>query len=547
MLTLKFYKNVNIDKDFNDVLYFLSPQAFETYLQDYLDEIVSDIPQYFDGKNEVVAKKYFEDDNYLLIYDTNSETRKYKFYFIDNVEFLNSGNVKYYLTLDVFHTYQYSITMKPSLMVKGHLNRMKPNPIIWTDAKSNTGYNLNLYSSNTNKLIDPYTSSSKVSIIAVIQTSNTSYIGFTTLTGINEIKTWLTALENLHLYGGLTTTFQIFGLYIIPNFDLKEKYNDLIPSGAIVDSYPYFDDIYLTSAQSIETKIYLVRDFYTYHYEGEEGQEIEIQTGYVSFIQEYRIASKHPYTTQSPSRLNNRYFIGTINNNQEIANILNDNQDMNLYLCINCDKQVEIILRYQMLEINLTNSFEIPFKNDDYSLYMNRNKATIEASNTSNALQLASSIGLGALGVALAPATAGLSAGLVTGAIGSSISYGASVIKQNATLKDARNQISRADNLNNGAILMLLYGVGCFEYTAQNDEAIAYDINKNGYECNTKIDTFKPSNISQNNFIYTKFNDIQLYGDFNVNIRTQLRNIFNKGVRIWYDTTNYLNDVNYYK
>lgn len=543
MLTLKFYKNVNIDKDFNDVLYFVSPQAFETYLQDYLDEIVADIPQYFDGKNEVVAKKYFEDDNYLLIYDTNSETRKYKFYFIDNVEFMNNGFVKYYLTLDVYHTYQYSITMKPSLMVKGHLNRMKSNPIIWTDAKSNTGYNLNLYSSNTNKLIEPYTSSTKVSIIAVIQTSNTSFIGFTTLTGINNIKTWLTSLENLHLYGGLTTTFQIFGLYIIPNFDLKEKYNDLIPAGAIVDSYPYFDDVYLTSAQSVETKIYLVRDFYTYHY-GEEG---EIETGYVPFIQEYSIASMNPYTTQSPSRLNNRYFIGTINNNQEIANILNDNQNMYLNLCINCDKQVEIILRYQMLEINLTNSFEIPFKNDDYSLYMNRNKATIEASNTSNALQLASSIGLGALGVALAPATAGLSAGLVTGAIGSSISYGASVIKQNATLKDARNQISRADNLNNGAILMLLYGVGCFEYTVPNDEAIAYDINKNGYECNTKIETFKPSNITQNNFIYTKFNDIQLYGDFNVNIRTQLRNIFNKGVRIWYDATNYLNDVNYYK
>lgn len=543
MLTIKFYKNVNIDKDFNDVLYFVSPQAFETYLENYLDETISNIPQFFDGKNEIVVNKYYEDDNYLMVYDSNSETRKYKFYFIDNVEFLNSGNIKYYLTLDAFHTYQYSITMKPSLLVRGHLNRMKNNPKIWTDAKSNTGYNLNLYSSNTNKLIEPYTSSSIVSIIAVIQTSNTSYIGFTTLTGIDSIKTWLTALENLHMYGGLTTTFQIFGLYIIPNFDLKEKYNDLIPAGTIVDSYPYFDNVYLTSAQSAETKIYLVRDYYTYHYSEDE----TIQTGYVPFIQEYTIAFNQPYTTQSTSRLYNRYFIGTINNNQEIANILNDNQNMYLNLCINCNKQVEIILRYQMLEINLTNSFEIPFKNDDYTLYMNRNKATIEASNTSNALQLASSIGLGALGVALAPATAGLSAGLVTGAIGSAVSYGASVIKQNATLKDARNQISRADNLNNGAILMLLYGVGCFEYTAPNDEAIDYDINKNGFECNTKVDTFKPLNIAQNNFIYTKFNDIQLYGDFNVNIRTQLRNIFNKGVRIWYDASNYLNDVNYNK
>lgn len=543
MLTIKFYKNVNIDKDFNDVLYFASPQAFETYLENYLDETISNIPQFFDGKNEIVVNKYQEDDNYLMVYDSNSETRKYKFYFIDNVEFLNSGNVKYYLTLDAFHTYQYSISMKPSLLVKGHLNRMKVSPKIWTDAKSNAGYNLNLYSNNCNKLIEPYTSSSKVSIIADIQTSNTSYIGFTTLTGINEIKTWLTALENLHMYGGLTTTFQIFGLYIIPNFDLKEKYNDLIPAGAIVDSYPYFDNVYLTSAQSSETKIYVVRDFYTYHYSEDE----TIETGYVPFIQEYTIASMQPFASQSTSRLYNRYFIGTINNNQEIANILNDNQNMYLNLCINCNKQIEIILRYQMLEINLTNSFEIPFKNDDYTLYMNRNKATIEASNTSNALQLASSIGLGALGVALAPATAGLSAGLVTGAIGSSISYGASVIKQNATLKDARNQISRADNLNNGAILMLLYGVGCFEYTAPNDEAIAYDINKNGFECNSKIDTFKPLDISQNNFIYTKFNDIELYGDFNVNIRTQLRNIFNKGVRVWYDATNYLNDVNYNK
>ena len=340
-------------------------------------------------------------------------------------------------------------------------------------------------------------------------------------------------LQNLHLYGGLNTTFEIQNLYIIPKFNLKTKYDDLIPYYSTADTLPYYDDVYLTNAtpHTASDTIYLVRDSYTYHYT--EGEETITETGYINFIQNYTIASKNAFKNSNVERIYNRYFVGALNNCQEISNVLNDNETMLLEIYINFNKQIEFIFRYGNIQLNLTNSFEIPFKNDDFSLYMNRNKAQIEAQNTSNATQLLSSIGMVGLGMALAPATAGLSTGLIAGAVGGGLSFATNTIKQNAKLQDAKNQITRNDNLNNGAIIMLMYGIGCFEYIPNSTASQTDEVKKFGYES------------TQPNYTYLQFQNVRLYADCNNSIISQLKNIFNRGVRIWYNTSQFMSDINY--
>lgn len=543
-LTIKIYKNVPLDKNYNDVLYFSQPANFETWLNTYIDDTKTNIPQYFDGKNEIILNNYYEDANYMLIYDTNSQSRPYKFYFIDRPEFINAGNIKYHLTLDVWHTYQYSITLKSSLLVKGHIDTILNSPKIWTDAKPVTTYKkANIENFCNNMLISPYTIGT-ITIIATISTSYMTYTAFGILNDVSEVNAFMANLQNLHLYGGLTTTFEIENLYIIPNFDLKEKYDDMIPYYATVDTYPYFDNVYLTqtSSHSAADTIFLVRDFFMYHYT--EGEETINETKYINFIQEFTISSKNAFKNNNISRLYNRYFVGALNNCQEISNVLNDNETMTLNLCINFNKQIEFIFRYSNIQINLTNSFEIPFKNDNYSLYMNRNRAQIEAQNTSNATQLLASIGMAGLGVALSPATAGLSTGLIAGAIGGGLSFANSAIKENAKIKDAKNQITRNDNLNNGAIIMLLYGIGCFEYVPNDTNSQNDEINKFGFECNDYVSTYKYQG-QQPNYAYLQYQDVRLYGDCNYNIIEQFKTIFNRGVRIWYNTAQFMEDINY--
>ena len=94
-LNVKIYKNTPLDKSYNDVMYFSQPANFVTWLNTYLDAEKNNLPQYFDGKNEIVLSTLYEDANYMLIYDTNS----------DNLEFAFSFSLFHFLPIDFLHHY----------------------------------------------------------------------------------------------------------------------------------------------------------------------------------------------------------------------------------------------------------------------------------------------------------------------------------------------------------------------------------------------------------------------------------------------------------
>ena len=244
-----------------------------------------------------------------------------------------------------------------------------------------------------------------------------------------------------------------------------------------------------------------------------------------------------------------RVIIGTLNNYREIDATGFTNQDdiMSLNLYMIQTKQIEIMLEVNNIKINLTSSFEIPFMNDEYILYLNQNQNQINVSNAQNAINMTLSlVGVGA-GVVLSPLTAGAS--LAMGAIGATGALAKGITSfamKNAQLEDMKNKFDRLDGINNNCLLMLKYGVGAFTID-DNDRFTILQYRHFGNETQYYITSYIPSNTALYNYYFVKFENAVLHGNFNDNIRTILTNIFNNGVRIWCDYSEYLNDVGYLK
>ena len=550
MLNFTFYSGVAIQKDYRNVLYFASVSNFLSYLNTYKTGELSNVNQFYDGHSSIQLGTFFENANYVCINDTNSNT-PYKFYFIDNITFVSASTIKYDLTLDVWHTYQYNLTMKSSLMIEGHGDLFNQNDLMY---KLEGSLKPPAFSNDiTNKVIAPVQANTKFSYIAIIKTSGGVQMimngNLTNQQLCNQID--LLSTNIYHVGGGSTTTYEIMNVYIIPNFDIIEdgvKYWEEDNFYGLDITLHSYHDIYLGNQGNYDRmKSYLIVNYVMYQYEEGEGADAQTITdiAYYPLNLTRTISSAQVYkTNDKKARAKSKIYIGSMNNYQPIDTYINTNPYMYLKLNVVLNDKVELYFECMNVRMNLSTAFEIPFTNDAYNLYMNTNKSQIDAENKAMATSyILSMVGIGA-GVALSGATGGASlmmAGLSMATATSGVMT--KEIKQNARLSDMANQLDRFDGAYTNYELLCQFGIGAFA-VYYSDTTIDKAINKFGYICDDYITTF---NVNNNNvkYYYIKTSNVNLIPLANYNVMIQLENIFNSGVRIWKDTAHYLDDINY--
>lgn len=546
MLNITFYRGVPLQTDYKNVLG-VTRQNFENFLSQYYVNELNGLAVRFDNTNSIVLTKYYENCNYMRIEDTNA-VQQIKYYFISNCEFV-STNVKYNIVCDIWHTYNYNITnFYKSLMIEGHADVLNGVSGIF---KLNSLYIPRRDFAYANYLIEPedmnlttfYDTISLIATVAISANNNTTsstlIITQRFTTKVAMAKFLKNLFENTaRVVGESSFEYEILNLYIIPQFD---SYN-------LMDS-----NLHMTSLQVGSDNIACYG--YFFYSERTVGETTQIFDNPVLFS--YTIFSKNKFKDTYNSttiankmrKANTKFRIGTYNNYKELDTIFDlANSNMSIELNIIEMQKIQLLLKFDTNNvIDITDSFELPIVNDSYNLYMNRNENQIRTQNITNFTTLLTSLGAIGAGALLAPVTAGVSvAGGVAGAIGATSSFISKEIQSNAKLKDAKNTIDKVDNTLSNVALMLNYGVGVFEFY-YDDTFVSETYNKFGTSNNTYIIDFKPQDLTPYNYYYLQLQHANFSGEFNENIKSILKSIFENGVRIWCDYTNYLNNVNYKK
>lgn len=538
MLNITFYRGVPLQTDYKNVLG-VTRQNFENFLSQYYVNEINGLAVRFDNTNSIVLTKYYENCNYMRIEDTNA-VQQIKYYFISNCEFV-STNVKYNIVCDIWHTYNYNITnFYKSLMIEGHADVLNGHSgaikfkSIIPPVRNYTF---------ANYLIEPEdmtlnTFYSTISIFAIASTDEGAIL-FTQRfsTKLNLAKFLYNLFQNHgEDYNGNSFTYELLNLYIIPQFD----------------SYDLMDDLIMRTIKIGDGEIAC----YSYQFYSEQIINDTVTPRPNTILYKRTLFSKSKFNNNWNSdtistkltKSKCKFRIGTYNNYKELDTIYDSqNTTMSIELSIIEMQRLQLLLKFDSSIIDITDSFELPITNDSYNLYMNRNENQIRTQNITNYMTLLTSLGAIGAGALLAPVTAGASlAGGVAGAIGATSSFISKEIQSNARLEDAKNSIDKVDNTLTNVALMLNYGIGVFEFI-YNDSYIEDSYNKFGTVNQTYVNDYKPADLTPYNYYYIQFSNVNFSGEFNENIKSILKSIFENGVRIWCDYTNYLNNVNYKK
>lgn len=552
MLTITIYKNVPFNSNYDNVLLLASISALDNYLSTYQVGVISNVSMFYANENKINLTQFYEDCNYMKIHDTAS-TRADKYYFIDNVILKSASCFEYSITCDIWATYALNINFKKSLCVGGHIYEFGNLNHLF---KFTSPVLPSVSTDTTNLIIKPIGSETYVSMICIIKYTDAHIANAKTQCGIlfkydlkENIQLFLQTIEGGAIWrydendSEYKQTFEAIKCLIIPSFNFGEYFSG------------FLDAIEVCSVQQSilgRIEIDLINGMY---YIEEEDEETETTTRYQKWLPYFKkmtIGNKNVFNTSTSDtferRRKSKVLCGILGNTQEIEIPLHQNPQMRLYLNLLGCEQLDIFFEISNFKLNLTSSFEIPLYIDDYQNYMNRNQNQIDVSNKSNALNTALSIaGAGAmLSVAGGKGLAGAIIGTAIGAGNNTRNLIGGIIQENAKFEDLKNTFSRFDTTNANCSQMLQNGCGAYTlYYADNQ--IENKFKLFGEDCNNYISQYKPNDTSLYNFIYIHFNNTDLTGPFNNTIKKALCDIFNKGVRIWFDKNTFLTDVNYLK
>lgn len=539
MLTITLYNNVPFEKNYSDVLHFNGILDKLSYLNSYKAGVIENINKFFANETFIDLPQYYERCNYMLIQDDRS-AEEYKFFFIDNVNFISGVTIRYSITLDVWFTYSNIFNFGYATFTGGHAD-----VITNKDSEFTTDYNVitgtEQYYTNERvgkKLLNRYPS--VFTMIAIINELGSEQQG--TFENPRILVASGNSYDMLKFYNGLGKNkykliagqtevdkeFESLKCYLIPDFNLQAYYNDYHGSYETARLYKY------NYGGSEYIDAYLILNRYEWYDE-------DTQTWYIdhfNIVHNIEIKNDVPfYNMNSYDNFKYKFKIGTINNNIEIKPFMYNNATMKLYLTILNYNQLSINLEYEGNLLDLTNDFEVPVINDSYTLYMAQNQARFATANKQAIVN--AGVGVVTAGMGLSKpqnATAG-----VIGAINQ-------IEMQNALNSDMGRASDRVDTSFTSAYLTVLYGVGCFAFEIR-DKYLAKYINDYGVIGNYKTNKYRASNneLSLYNFTFVRFDNLDIGGYFNYDIKTKLIDIFKKGVRIWYDTQTFKTDVNYKK
>lgn len=545
MLTIYIYKNVPFQPNNENVLFIDNDNAKLEYLSQYLEGTKTNIQKFFSNEKYFDLDILYEDCNYMAIYDDRSTT-PYKYFFIQKAYFVSNGAVRYELTLDDWFTYGNRINMHPSRMCAGHYDCVDIiNPL---QARRTINFEENgekeIYIKHN--LLRSWSVSQKATIIACVQTADEGALIFMCYVEnntriLNKAISWLA----YNKYANTLTdpqflTYETMKVFIVSDCDIVSKLQNLYGTSCLKQI--------LVGVQSTTADDPVFYRYYEAENTGQSGVFYDNTIDKLELVHEKPFNAYRTYD-EITNDLKHKYFVGTFTNSQELKIDSLTNPYININMYIFATRKIEFYLEFENMHINITNEFETPFINDNYTLYMARNQATIDAQNKANAINLASSIGTAGLSFALAGATGGASLMLGASAITNTLSYGVKNAQQRANIENAKNQIDRTDGLYGGGILTLNNGIYVYEIRAKDTDKAQNDyINNFGTNQQIFIDRFMAYYGSERyNFNFIQFDDINIYGEFAYDIKINFENMFKNGVRIWYDTTTFLQSVNYKK
>lgn len=566
MLDLHFYRNVPFQSDYANVILFSDKAVLKTYLSTYQIGVLNDVAMYWYNGNQIELETIYEDANYLWIHDTNAVIPD-KFYFIESIENESASSGRYNLICDIWHTYSYDMEFKPSLCINGHAEVIAPsNQYYLSDYVPKYEYYLNTANDAAgNKLLKSIADATdgRMTAMAIItfadDENGTSIIfsreKFDANTPYNEIL-WAflgnlmsNTISTLDTNGDIlhTYTYKIERVYLIPDFIM---YDVLEAMQEATEYAPYSHEAFvpyetrllgnaLPEFNTDINKCYIYKTRYRISESGETPKH-----KYLPYLK-IEMASAGAFDT-TKIKPNAKYVLGTLTNAVEIHAAKNSNFNMKLNMYISSTNALSIFIEASNKMINITNDFEIPFVNDNYTLYMATNQATIDASNKNATIQLATSMTMAAAGIAAAYFSGGASLALVGGAISAGAGFVQNRIKQNATLEDAKKIIGKNDGVYAGGGITINYGVGVFEYISNDNYAAEY-INNYGNSFNTILNECRFYDGANYNFYYIKFGEVNITGNFNNGIKKQLESILLNGVRFWIDSSKFLQNVPYKK
>ena len=534
MLTLTFYKNVPLQPNYANVILFNSANDVLQYLEGYEEDTITNINKFFGNDTYIDVTPYFEGCNYLHIYD-NRSNKPHKFFFIENMQFISGGATRYSIILDVWNTYSYDTTFKPSRLITGHADVFGINNVKRYLTNNNHEGDCTL-SKNSTMILRSWEVNKNASLILCVSTPTGPAILFTQVTSDRILGDNLSAIKrNKFKYNAQMqdyVTFEIMKCYIVNDFEFKTRL-----------------DAYQEQQDKMYGSIYRMGDDLIYT----DNQWYYVTSDILSPHQTLKILVKNqPYfndiTTYDgkTQKLLKRYKIGTMTNNQEVSMTSESTLNTNLYVYLFSNYQMAFYLEYEGARMCLNNEFEVPYVNDNYTLYMARNQAQIDANNRSMALGVITSLGFG-----MARATGGATAGasLMAGAQMSTnlMGFVSQLDKQRARLEDASRMNDRADAIYSAGLITLNEGVGVYEIIYNDNTEILNTLNYFGTIQKTYINTYIANDRSLYNFYFVQFDEVQLYGEYANNIRGIIETIFTNGVRIWCDASKYMSNVNYKK
>lgn len=545
MLTIYIYKNVPFQVNNENVLFIDNDNDKLQYLSQYLEGTKTNIQKFFSNEEYFDLDILYENCNYMAIYDDRSTT-PYKYFFIQKAYFVSNGAVRYELTLDDWFTYGDRINMRPSRMCAGHYDCVEIQNPLQARRTINFEENGEKDIHTKKRLLRSWSVSQKATIIACVNTADEGALIFMCYVEndtrvLNKAITWLAYNKYANtLTSPQFLTYETMKVFVVSDCDIVSKLQNLYGASCLKQI--------LVGVASTTTDDPV---FYRYY----EAENISgTSAHYDNTIDKIQLVHEKPFNTnrtydEITEDLKHKYYVGTFTNSQELKIDSLTNPYININMYIFATRKIEFYLEFENIHVNITNEFETPFVNDNYTLYMARNQATIDAQNKANAINLASNIGTAGLSFALAGATGGASLMLGASAITNTLSFSVKNAQQRANIENAKNQIDRTDGLYGGGILTLNNGIFVYQIKArETDEAQNDFINNYGTNQQIFIDRFLAFYGSQvYNFNYVQFDDINIYGEFAYDIKMNFENMFKNGVRIWYDTTTFLHDVNYKK
>ena len=536
MLTIYVYKNIPFQNDMKNVLYLENDTAKMQYLNQFLEGTKTNIQKFFNNDNYIDLDLLYEDCNYMVIYDDRS-TRPYKYFFIERNEFVSSA-VRYHLILDIWQTYGNSIEMLNSHMCAGHYDAIMRTPFERVDRYLKYEPSGQKIMSVSKPLLDTWDNVKNCTIIVVGKTEDGTKLFMCNCTNDAQLLHAIMEMQEnkyaLRGTGSITWhAYETLKVYVINDINIIDKLNH-----EFITYDPFFD--MFLGIPDVPSDIYPSWRYFS----GDAGQVVGSETIFNSNVFKIELKSILAFDNSSyydmTEKLKRKYLIGTISNNQELSNIsalYSPQIKINYYQFRN--NQIAIYLEYEATKINITNEFEIPFINDNYTLYMAQNQATIDTNNKQNAIQLASILGTSALSLGLAGFTGGASLMLGASALTQSIGVGVKQMQQNASIESAKHSIDRLDGIYSAGLLTLKNGVNIWSIIYDNEDIDAF-VNNYGTIQAYYTNDFLAIDKTLYNFNYIQFDNVNINGDFTNEIKLKFENMFLNGVRIWYDTTYFL-------